>query len=87
MRIWLEGEEERGSPHLAPFLDRYGSLLKADAIALSDSSRVGGEDRPTLVTGLRGMLDIGLTVGGPSHELHSGAFGGEILDPGMVSRT
>jgi len=84
VRIWLEGEEERGSPHLAPFLDRYGSLLKADAIALSDSSRVGGEDRPTLVTGLRGMLDIGLTVGGPSHELHSGAFGGEILDPGMV---
>jgi acetylornithine deacetylase/succinyl-diaminopimelate desuccinylase-like protein len=84
VKIWLEGEEERGSPHLAPFLERYGSLLKADAIALSDSTRVGGDDRATLVTGLRGMLDIGLTVDGPGHELHSGAFGGEVLDPGMV---
>lgn len=84
VRIWLEGEEERGSPHLHAFLDRYGPLLKADAIALSDSTRVSGEDSPTLVTGLRGMLDISLTVGGPLHELHSGAFGGEVLDPGMV---
>jgi acetylornithine deacetylase/succinyl-diaminopimelate desuccinylase-like protein len=84
VRVWLEGEEERGSPHLRSFLDRYGALLRADAIALSDSTRLGGTDRPTLVTGLRGMLDIGLTVAGPAHELHSGAFGGEVLDPAMV---
>ncbi len=84
VRIWLEGEEEIGSPHLPSFLDRHGPLLKADAIALSDSSRVAGVDRPTLVTGLRGMLDISLTVSGPSHELHSGALGGEVLDPGLV---
>jgi acetylornithine deacetylase/succinyl-diaminopimelate desuccinylase-like protein len=59
-------------------------LLQADAIAFSDSPRIGGVDRPTIITGLRGMLDFTLTVAGPAHELHSGSFGGELYDPAMV---
>ena len=84
VRIWLEGEEERGSPNLRSFVDRYGDLLRADVIAFSDSPRVGGVDRPTLITGLRGMLDFALTVAGPAHALHSGSFGGEVHDPAIV---
>jgi acetylornithine deacetylase/succinyl-diaminopimelate desuccinylase-like protein len=84
VRVWLEGEEERGSPHLRSFLDRYGGLLRADALAFSDSTRIGGTDRPTVITGLRGMVDVAVTVAGPAHELHSGGFGGEVHDPAMV---
>ena len=84
IRVWLDGEDERGSPHLPLFLDRYGDLLRADVIAFSDSPRVGVDDRPTLIAGLRGMVDLRLTVLGPGHEVPSGTFGGEVLDPAMV---
>jgi acetylornithine deacetylase/succinyl-diaminopimelate desuccinylase-like protein len=84
VRVWLEAEEEVGSPHLGRLLDRYPHLLRADGVALSDNTRLAGIDRPTLVTGLRGLVDLRLSVRGPGRALHSGTFGGEVLDPALV---
>ena len=84
VRVWLDGEEEAGSPHLADLLDRCGHLLRADGLALSDDTRLTGGNRPTLVTGLRGLVDLGLRVAGPGRPLHSGTMGGEVLDPALV---
>lgn len=84
VRVWLEAEEEIGSPHLRRLLDRYGHLLRADGLAVSDSTRLAGDDRPAVVTGLRGLVDLRLRVAGPGRALHSGQLGGEVLDPALV---
>ncbi|MGD0699125.1 MAG: M20/M25/M40 family metallo-hydrolase [Trebonia sp.] len=84
VRVWLEAEEEAGSPHLGRLLDRYGHLLRADGLAVSDSTRLAAGDRPTLTTGLRGLVDLRLRVAGPGRALHSGQLGGEVLDPALV---
>jgi acetylornithine deacetylase/succinyl-diaminopimelate desuccinylase-like protein len=84
VRLWLEGEEERGSPHLVQFLDRHGHLLKADGLLLSDITRFTPGGRPAIVTGLRGLADMRLTVAGPGVAVHSGGFGGEVVDPASI---
>lgn len=84
VRVWLEAEEEIGSPHLGRLLDRYGQLIRADGVALSDNTRLVRGDRPTLVSGLRGLVDLRLRVRGPGRALHSGSLGGEVLDPALV---
>jgi acetylornithine deacetylase/succinyl-diaminopimelate desuccinylase-like protein len=84
VRVWLEAEEEVGSPHLGRLLDRYGQLIRADGVALSDNTRLVRGDRPTLVSGLRGLVDLRLRVRGPGRALHSGSLGGEVLDPALV---
>jgi acetylornithine deacetylase/succinyl-diaminopimelate desuccinylase-like protein len=84
VRVWLEAEEEVGSPHVGHLLDRHGDLFRADGVALSDNTRLAGSDRPTLVTGLRGLVDLRLRVRGPGRALHSGVFGGEVLDPALI---
>jgi len=84
VRIWFEGEEEAGSPSLRRLLDVHSERFHAHCVALSDASRPAGVDRPTLVVGLRGVLDVSVTVEGPSISMHSGLYGGEVLDPSMV---
>jgi acetylornithine deacetylase/succinyl-diaminopimelate desuccinylase-like protein len=84
VRVWLEAEEEIGSPHLGRLLDRYGRLIRADGVALSDNTRLVRGDRPVLVSGLRGLVDLRLRVRGPGRALHSGSLGGEVLDPALV---
>jgi acetylornithine deacetylase/succinyl-diaminopimelate desuccinylase-like protein len=80
VRVWLEA----GSPHLGPMLDRCGYLLRADGLAVSDSTRLAENDRPTLITGLRGLVDLRLLVTGPGRALHSGQLGGEVPDPALM---
>lgn len=77
----VEGEEEIGSPNFKPFLDQYrDTLSEADFILISDT---GGhsEDQLVVTTSLRGLTDLEVEVRGPSSDLHSGLFGGAILNP------
>ncbi len=73
--VFFEGEEESGSPSLEPFLKAHAEELTADVAVVSDT---GGwtVDTPAITTRLRGMVYTELTVHGPSHDLHSGVFGG-----------
>ncbi|WP_066462095.1 dipeptidase [Sanguibacter suarezii] len=77
--VFVEGEEEIGSPFFAEFLAQHADLLRADVIVVADSAnwKVGV---PGLTTSLRGLVDceVELTVG--SHAIHSGMFGGPVLD-------
>ncbi|MFQ5948404.1 MAG: dipeptidase, partial [Acidimicrobiia bacterium] len=79
VKVFLEGEEEIGSLHLADFLDQYGELLGADAIVIADSEnwRVG---QPALTTSLRGLVDCVVEVRTLDHGVHSGQFGGAFPD-------
>jgi acetylornithine deacetylase/succinyl-diaminopimelate desuccinylase-like protein len=80
VKVWLEGEEEIGSPHLEPFLDRYPDLLRADAVLVSDTE-MAAIARPSIVVRLRGMVVAELRLGGPGVDLHSGRFGGAVTNP------
>jgi acetylornithine deacetylase/succinyl-diaminopimelate desuccinylase-like protein len=83
IKVFIEGEEEIGSPHLANFLDEYGELLKSDVIVIGDSGnwRVG---TPTLTTSLRGLVDCTVTARTLQHPVHSGSFGGTYPDANTV---
>lgn len=80
VKVLLEGEEEIGSPHLAPFVRHNRLALKADAAVISDT-RMLGPNQPTITYGLRGQLGLELTVRGAAGDLHSGNFGGAAPDP------
>lgn len=77
--VFVEGEEELGSPVLGPFLSRYRDLLIADVIVLADS---GNWDLgvPALTTSLRGLIDCFVEVQVLDHPVHSGMYGGVVMD-------
>lgn len=86
LTVFIEGEEEAGSPHFAEFLQRHRERLAANAIVIADSTNweVG---TPALTTGLRGVVGAEVTVRALKHAVHSGAYGGPILDaPTLLAR-
>ncbi|TLM86404.1 dipeptidase [Pseudarthrobacter sp. NamE2] len=84
--FFFEGEEEAGSPTFRPFLEANRDLLRADVIVVADSSnwKVG---IPALTTSLRGLVDGVIEVQVLEHAVHSGMYGGAVLDaPTLLSR-
>jgi acetylornithine deacetylase/succinyl-diaminopimelate desuccinylase-like protein len=80
IKFLFEGEEEIGSPNLAKFLEKNRELFKSD-FALNPDAGMISENCPNIVYGLRGLAYFELRVYGPSHDLHSGTFGGSVLNP------
>jgi acetylornithine deacetylase/succinyl-diaminopimelate desuccinylase-like protein len=84
--LFFEGEEEAGSPTFRTFLETHQELLHADVIVVADSSnwKVGV---PALTTSLRGLIDGTIEVQVLEHAVHSGMYGGPVLDaPTLLSR-
>lgn len=84
--LFIEGEEEAGSPTFRTFLETHRELLRADVIVVADSSnwKVGV---PALTTSLRGLIDGTIEVQVLEHAVHSGMYGGPVLDaPTLLSR-
>ncbi len=77
--VFVEGEEEVGSPAFATFLEAYRERLAADVIVVADSGnwRVGV---PAITTTLRGLVDCEVRVDVLGHAVHSGVNGGPVLD-------
>jgi len=78
--VFLEGEEESGSPSLVPYLKERGAALKADLALICDTG-LFAEDVPAIVTQLRGLLGEEMTITGPRVDLHSGMYGGMAMNP------
>jgi acetylornithine deacetylase/succinyl-diaminopimelate desuccinylase-like protein len=76
----IEGEEEVGSPNLAKFLQQNAQRLACDAVVISDTTMFA-PGLPSITTGLRGMAYMEIRVQGPSVDLHSGAYGGAVVNP------
>ncbi len=77
--VFVEGEEEVGSPTFERFLAEHRERLAADVIVVADSTnwRVG---EPALTTSLRGLVDGVITVRTLDHAVHSGMYGGAVPD-------
>jgi acetylornithine deacetylase/succinyl-diaminopimelate desuccinylase-like protein len=83
IRIFFEGEEEAGSPHLADLVRRHRDLLRADAWVIADGP-VHQSGRKQVVMGVRGDLNVDLTVYGPNRPLHSGHYGNWAPNPAFL---
>ena len=80
LRFVFEGEEEAGSPHLAQYLEKYPVVLRPDAWVLCDGP-VHQSRQMELFFGARGVVDLELTVYGPSKGLHDGHYGNWVPNP------
>lgn len=83
VEILFEGEEEIGSPHLAQYLTEHAGELAADVAVISDTPMYA-DDLPAICYGLRGLCGLEVTVQGPQQDLHSGVYGGVVVNPALV---
>ncbi len=80
LKLLIEGEEEIGSPNLAPFVQKHRDLLKCDGILISDTG-LWQDGLPTITYGTRGLTYKEVILRGPKFNLHSGTHGGPVVNP------
>ncbi len=80
LKYVIEGEEEVGSRNLEDFLNANKDRLSCDVAVVSDTSQYA-PNQPAITYGLRGILAVEVTVTGPKKDLHSGVFGGAVMNP------
>ena len=83
IKFFFEGEEEIGSLHLAEILDKHKDLLKADLWLIGDGP-VHQSGLPMIDFGVRGDVNVDLTVYGPKRPLHSGHYGNWAPNPCLL---
>jgi acetylornithine deacetylase/succinyl-diaminopimelate desuccinylase-like protein len=83
LKIFIEGEEEIGSPTMTEFINQNRDALESDIIIIADSGnvRIG---TPTITTTLRGLVDAIIEVDQPMRPIHSGVGGGVVPDAFLV---
>jgi len=81
--VLAEGEEEVGSDHLADFIQAHADQLKCDAVVISDSAMFA-PGLPSILSSLRGLAYFQIDVQGPATDLHSGSYGGAVMNPAMA---
>jgi acetylornithine deacetylase/succinyl-diaminopimelate desuccinylase-like protein len=80
VKFMIEGEEEIGSGSLEKFCLENRKMLAADVILISDTTMISPEI-PSVTSGLRGLSYLQVEVTGPSRDLHSGLYGGAVVNP------
>lgn len=80
VKFLIEGEEEIGSPNLEPFLAAERDKLACDAVVISDTAMFSPKI-PSVCCGLRGLAYLEVEVRGSGRDLHSGSFGGAVINP------
>lgn len=83
IKFFFEGEEEAGSPNLKEILTKHKDLLKADAFIVCDGP-VHQSGRKQVVFGVRGDVNVELTVYGAKRPLHSGHYGNWSPNPALL---
>ena len=83
LKIVFEGEEEAGSPNLAALLRRHRDTLRSDGWLIVDGPAHQSGPRQ-LVLGVRGDINMDVTIHGPMRPLHSGHYGNWAPNPAMM---
>ena len=77
--IFIEGEEEAGSPSFGSFLEAHKDQLRGDVIVVADSGN-WSTTVPAITTTLRGLASLEFEVRTLDHAVHSGMYGGAVPD-------
>jgi len=77
VKLFLEGEEETGSPSIRRIIEKHRDLLRADAMLSADGGRAS-TSLPTLNTGSRGLCKLEVTLRSAQKDMHSGRYGGAV---------
>lgn len=80
VRFCIEGEEEIGSPNIGRLLAADKTRFACDLVLSADGGQ-WSETQPQLLLGLRGGYAAEIHVRGPARDLHSGLYGGAVLNP------
>lgn len=81
VKFLVEGEEESGGAAVERYVTADGGRrLACDCVVVSDSSMYA-PGQPSLVYGLRGIAYMEMRVQGPNRDLHSGTYGGAVVNP------
>ncbi len=80
VKLLFEGEEEVGSRHLEGFLEANRERLACDLVLISDTTMFA-PDLPCITVGLRGIVYCEVVFRGPERDLHSGSYGGAVVNP------
>jgi acetylornithine deacetylase/succinyl-diaminopimelate desuccinylase-like protein len=80
IKILIEGEEESGSEALHAGAANWSEQLKAEIMMVCDTDMLE-PGRPAITMGLRGIAHCELRVYGPKMDIHSGMYGGVVLNP------
>ena len=83
IKVFIEGEEEIGSPTMEQFIIENKKDLEADVIVIADSGNIKS-GLPTVTTSLRGLVDGTIVVEQPMNAVHSGLGGGVVPDAFMI---
>ena len=81
IKFCIEGEEEIGSKNFNEFLTQHREKLKCDFSLNTDAGGMPDPETPSICYSLRGGAGYVLHIYGPSHDIHSGEFGGVIQNP------
>ena len=77
--LFVEHEEEIGSPSMTSIIEAHKDELAADVIVVADSVN-WDQGEPSVTTTLRGVADCAVELRTLDHPLHSGQFGGVVPD-------
>ena len=77
VRVVMEGEEEIGSINIPEWIE--SDREPADCVVIFDSAMVD-EATPAITTAARGMMTIAIDVTTGVRDLHSGLYGGSVLN-------
>ncbi len=83
VKVLIEGEEEIGSDRLEQFLEQNAARLACDCVVISDTAQFA-PGVPAITYGLRGIAYFELRLTGPKQDLHSGVFGGGVMNPAIA---
>jgi acetylornithine deacetylase/succinyl-diaminopimelate desuccinylase-like protein len=80
IKMLIEGEEESGSQALHAGLSSWRDRLAANILMVCDTDMLE-PGRPAITMGLRGIAHCEVRVHGPEMDIHSGMYGGVVLNP------
>ncbi len=80
VKLFLEGEEEIGSPNSLPLLSQERERFASDICVNADGIQYA-PGQPTILYSFRGMASFQVNVVGANSDLHSGIYGGTIANP------
>ncbi|PDW01545.1 dipeptidase [Candidatus Viridilinea mediisalina] len=80
VKLFFEGQEEIGSPQIGAFLPQHRDRFACDLVLSADGGQFS-ETEPIILVGLRGLCGLQIDVKAAAIDLHSGMYGGMVMNP------